>query len=170
MRYLCWLWLCFFSLSQYSWADLAATAQRYVGVREVGRNRGYWVEKFLASVGLPPGNPWCAAFVYFCMRHSGTAYPKVRSGLAMAYAVRPVPAKHVWKGYRKVGRNWLVIWKRGDTWRGHIGIVLSWGRKSGTTIEGNTGSSDYEGDGVYEKRREIQPMSFFRIVFFQVTK
>jgi hypothetical protein len=35
-------------------------------VREHGRdNRGWEVEAILASVGLPPGQPWCAAWVYW---------------------------------------------------------------------------------------------------------
>jgi hypothetical protein len=42
-------------------------AKRFVGVREEGgANRGPWVEKFLAFVGLARGNPWCASWAVYC--------------------------------------------------------------------------------------------------------
>ncbi len=44
---------------------LVAAANAFVGVGEQGGdNRGQMVELFLRSVSLPPGQPWCAAFVY----------------------------------------------------------------------------------------------------------
>lgn len=40
----------------------ADKAEANVGVTEQGgENRGAAVEKYLAAVGLPPGQPWCAA-------------------------------------------------------------------------------------------------------------
>ena len=46
-------------------ALLVAAANAFVGVSEQGGdNRGQMVEHFLRSVHLPPGQPWCAAFVY----------------------------------------------------------------------------------------------------------
>jgi hypothetical protein len=46
-------------------ALLVAAANAFVGVSEEGGdNRGQMVEHFLRSVKLPPGLPWCAAFVY----------------------------------------------------------------------------------------------------------
>ena len=46
-------------------ALLIATAQAFVGLgEEGGDNRGQMVELFLTEVGQPPGQPWCAAFVY----------------------------------------------------------------------------------------------------------
>src|SRR5213075_1611331 len=45
-------------------------AERELGVREVGSNRGPRVEEYLRSVGLPPGNPWCAAFVWFVVERA----------------------------------------------------------------------------------------------------
>ncbi len=172
MRYFFLLLLCFLLLSQSSWADLVATAEKYVGVREERPNGGYWVSRFLSSVGLREGNPWCAAFVRYCLDEAKYTEPKVRSGLALDYvAKKSIPAKWVAKGYRKVSRNWLVIWKRGDTRKGHIGIVRKWEKNTGKTIEGNTGGKfDWEGDGVYEKERKIISAWSFRIVYFTETK
>lgn len=46
-------------------ALLVAAANAFVGLREEGGdNRGHMVELFLKEVNQPPGQPWCAAFVY----------------------------------------------------------------------------------------------------------
>jgi hypothetical protein len=46
-------------------ALLVAAANAFVGVGEQGGdNRGQMVETFLRGVSLPPGLPWCAAFVH----------------------------------------------------------------------------------------------------------
>ncbi len=42
------------------------------GVRERGgNNRGAEVEMFQKTIGLEPGDPWCAAFVCFCIKEAG---------------------------------------------------------------------------------------------------
>lgn len=51
-----------------TWADLRGEALRVAltqeGICEIGGpNRGPEVDKYLAVVGLKPGNAWCAAFV-----------------------------------------------------------------------------------------------------------
>ena len=43
----------------------AADALANVGVTEEGENRGKFVEAYQRAVGIPPGSPWCAAFVRF---------------------------------------------------------------------------------------------------------
>lgn len=46
-------------------ALLVAAANAFIGVSEQGGdNRGPMVEQFLRGVNLPPGQPWCAAFVH----------------------------------------------------------------------------------------------------------
>jgi hypothetical protein len=47
-----------------------ALSQVGVEERPRGSNRGPEVEQYLASVHLPPGNPWCAAFVSWCVREA----------------------------------------------------------------------------------------------------
>ncbi len=43
-----------------------------IGVHEAtGHNDGVEVERYLASVGLRKGAPWCAAFVYYCLSEGG---------------------------------------------------------------------------------------------------
>jgi len=172
MRYFWWLLLFFFLQSLSLLADVVSTAEKYVGVRESGHNRGYWVEKFQAFVGIPKGSPWCAAFVSWVLEEARVKYPSIRSGLAMAFVTkRSIKAKHVAKGYKQAGRNFLVIWKRGDTWKGHIGIVVNWHKINGETIEGNTGDGNLrDGDGVYRKKRSIIDSQSFRIEYFTPTE
>lgn len=67
-----------------------AEAKTRVGVREqpLGSNKGPEVNKYLASVGLPPGNFWCAAFVFYCAaeaaRKAGKPNPLPKTGSCSA--------------------------------------------------------------------------------------
>lgn len=144
------------------------------------------MEAFQRAVGIPPGSAWCAAFVGFVLseaeRQSGRRLvPAVRSGVATAYLGREsVRARDVLRGVERPQVGSLVIWRRGATWRGHVGFVLrddnaevrgpAWYLRCGRTIEGNTSSgsvgSQADGDGVWERVRCIQPGSYFRIVAF----
>lgn len=65
-----------------------AVAETQVGVREQGgNNRGPEVELYLASVGLPPGDPWCASFLFWVFRRAAnilvTPNPFPRTGSAL---------------------------------------------------------------------------------------
>src|SRR5688572_30465099 len=45
---------------------------RQLGVRESGgNNQGWKIEQYLQSVGLPPGNPWCTAYVHWVLEQCG---------------------------------------------------------------------------------------------------
>jgi hypothetical protein len=65
-----------------------AAAITLLPVRERGgANRGEMVELMLKAVGLAPGQPWCAAFVYYCghwalrdLEHDTSRWPLPRSG------------------------------------------------------------------------------------------
>lgn len=61
------------------WADpspgmaaVLSIAQGEIGVEEMphGSNRGERVEQYLAAASLPPGNPWCAAFICWCVQQA----------------------------------------------------------------------------------------------------
>ncbi|MES3016614.1 MAG: hypothetical protein V4721_02495 [Bacteroidota bacterium] len=47
-----------------------------IGVREKGTNSGPAVEQYLRYVGLPKGNPWCAAFVCWVFGQAGVSNPR----------------------------------------------------------------------------------------------
>lgn len=139
-------------------------------VEEGGENRGDQVERFLASVGLGPGNPWCAAFVRHC-EEKGAAF----TGASL-------PAGFPDSGYCPDFKNWAIqnnLWipvgtarlnaivQRGDLAVfyfaakrrvAHIEIVTGTMVGGVTTVGGNTGPEvgevvNREGDGVYRKRR-----------------
>lgn len=47
-----------------------------IGIREEGHNTGKAVEAYLTYVGLPKGNPWCAAFVCWVFGQAGIENPR----------------------------------------------------------------------------------------------
>ena len=102
----------------------------------------------------------------------GAIEPKTRSGLAQRYIdKKAIPAILVLRGKAKVGTGWLAIWKKGNTWKGHIGFVVWWLFGEGETIEGNTtinrNGNQRMGGYVALKKRKIQPYSYFRITHFR---
>ncbi len=59
--------------------DLSAAALQVagtlIGVAEqpLGSNRGPMIDRFLRRSGADPGNPWCMAFVYYCVDEAAKA-------------------------------------------------------------------------------------------------
>lgn len=147
-------------------------AYGFVGTREVGNNGGPQVTMFLKSVGLRPGNPWCAAFVSFCLDSAKIKTLRTRSGLARHFISKnkTIRATKVMQTNMKLPSGTVVVWRRGTTTFGHVGFVDTWIGKSGSTIEGNTssgrGGSQYNGGGVWSRRRTINPYNHFRITDF----
>ena len=154
------------------------TALAYVGtVERGGQNRGPRVEHFLRSVGLGPGQPWCAAFVSYVLDAGGVRGPLdgqrrvIRSGLAARFiTARSIRASEALRGVKTVPDGSVVIWRRGNGPFGHAGFAVRWRGVRGETVEGNTSSgtsgSQANGDGVWRRTRTIQPGSYFRIVSF----
>jgi hypothetical protein len=138
-----------------------ALAERYVGVREHGGpNRGPQIERWLAKVGLDPGAPWCAAFLY-------GVYDESAAGLSMP---NPIPrtggVSKLWSRapeymrYGKPTRGAIFVHFSQGTYapgaKGHCGLVLGVDGGNMLTVEGNTNAEgDREGDGVWYKTRPI---------------
>ena len=152
----------------------ADTAAVFVGTVEFGTNDGPGVRRFLSAVGLGPGNPYCAAFVSFCLdvADPSAVVPAVRSALARDFiTAQSIRASWVIGGrWGPPPRGTIVVWKKGNTVFGHAGIVLKWFKRCGYTIEANTSSGAYgsqrDGDGVFVRLRCIDPASYFRITSF----
>lgn len=105
------------------------------------------------------------------MDETGVKYP-VRSAVARQYIIKSaINAKDVYSGKIKVPAASLVIWQRGTSWQGHIGLTIEeWQGKKGRTIEGNTSSqSTRSGGNVEMKTRLLQPHNYFRITHFVPT-
>lgn len=149
-------------------------------VREVGTNRGFWVEKFLAAVGLGGGYAWCAAFVFWCLVTAGvpkSMLPQRKDGFNPA----SVYGWYCWavaNGFavseKEAERGDLFFWldKRGKTWQGHIGWFLRWlgadsYLKDFASIEGNTNDKgSREGDQVGRKERVVGNMRIHQLSGF----
>lgn len=145
-----------------------SAAAKEVGVTEVGgNNRGKRVEQYLASTGLGPGNPWCAAFVSFVLLEAG-----IDDGPRSAdtWALEAWAKKHDCLYNESISNREQP--KRGDIFLLlnssnrpiHTGFVVDVkGDGTFTTIEGNTGiKSDTDGDGVARKLRRVFDCSFIR--------
>lgn len=148
-------------------------AKGFIGTKENGKNSGFWVDKFLKSVSLKPGAEWCGAFVGFCLDSAKVKSLKIRSGLARRYVVKnSIKATTVVEKNMTIPKGSLLIWRRGSTIFGHVGIVKEWKGKKGSTVEGNTSigkkGSQYAGDGVYARYRNINPFNYFRITDFTI--
>lgn len=156
-----------------------------VGVTEDGENRGQWVETYQRAVGIPPGSPWCAAFVRFRFER---AAEKLDLELPAAFPDSGwVPSYEAWarrsgfwipaRDADKVQKGDLAcFWFPAKGRCAHIGIVVAPPNEDGIfqTVEGNTGPDrgthvERDGDGVYLKRRRVSHLGtnggFIRIPF-----
>lgn len=134
---------------------LMAVVSKELGTKEwpPGSNRGE-VEKYLQAAGFNFPTPWCASFVYWCMKKAGWkhGYPDMKGW---------VPS---WDGFLKKWEVGKLRAKKGDivtfNWdkdagSEHIGFILRnlGPLKEVSTIEGNATSLNIPGGGVVRKMR-----------------
>ena len=149
-------------------------AEDYVGVTELPNtnNRSPEIDYWNKRLRIPMGSSYCAAFVSFVLDSAGVQVPSVRSGVAQHFITnKSISAARVLDKRNIIPAGSIVVWKRGETWMGHVGIVThDWSGPTGKTIEANTSPTDAgsqaDGDGVWRKRRTINPTAFFRITHF----
>lgn len=145
-------------------------------IRAMRANIGYppmdSINAWLAFVGLPPGNPYCAAAQSAWLHQAGVREPLLRTGLAMNYYFktdkrRHISARYVLDGVITVPEGSLVVWNRVGTRFGHIGVnTEKWSGRSGVYISGNTsppGGAERTGGGVFEKPAHINMEASMRI-------
>lgn len=148
-------------------------AVQEIGVHEIGgNNRGPRVEEYLASVGLPPGQPWCGAFVYFCYQQAARELrvinPLPKTGkVTRSFCL--VSAQKLWLSDRP---SLGAIYYHSDDQEdpdalGHMGIVLSPGDAAiFHDISGNTNEAgSREGNCVRSqpRRRSFANLGFIDI-------
>jgi hypothetical protein len=147
----------------------SAAGEEEKKVREVpmNSNRGPEVEKYLARVGVPPGLPWCCAFVYYCFDEASktlgrTGNPMVRTAgcldhwnKAVAKGATRIPAAAATADPTRLAPGMIFIMDHGRG-AGHTGLVESVSAGILATIEGNTDASrTREGGGVYRLARKV---------------
>lgn len=144
-----------------------AVKQIGVSERPPGSNRGDEVEEFLAAVRVPAGNPWCAAFVYWCADQAAgelgmtNSLPRTGGVLDMWRRAKRdglscVPAGQAAAQPSLVSAGMIFVIDHGHG-KGHTGFVEGVENGRLVTVEGNSndgGSRD--GTGVFRlKRRTI---------------
>lgn len=152
--------------SQPTYTELSKVAESQVGVTEVGgNNKGTKVKEYLASVGLPEGNAWCAAFVAWVfnkigLKHSITAWsPTSYNKKDVIYTDGEFKTTFSENDIMVMSLSYNKFKKDKSRFKGigHTGIVKEIKSKSVDTWEGNTndtGTRDSRvGDGVYRKNR-----------------
>jgi hypothetical protein len=114
-----------------------------------GENSGPMVDQILASVDLPPGNPWCAAFNYYCFSRAGFADAVPRTGWSPSWlAGQKKPAD------KAQTADVFGIYFSSLRRIAHTGIIEKPCKGYCITIEGNTNNGgSRDGDGVYRRRR-----------------
>lgn len=153
---------------------LVATAEHEADLQvreEGGMNRGAKVEEYQRAGGLGPGDPWCAAFVAWCVMKSrqldkpptwcsGSAITTWHKGSKRSGDAFTTPQV---AGYQsKVQPGWVWVRAkdqkgaldvaRGLWVQGHCGIVVGVDNVGFHTVEGNTNAAgSRDGDGVYRK-------------------
>jgi|SRR5579862_8596240 len=123
-----------------------------------GSNRGPWVDKYLASAGAEPGEPWCASFVTYLLKECGLQN------------LPDDPAAVInWSRWAEGTNRIVADPDRGDLFfllhangEGHIGIIVENLGTSIRTIEGNS-NTDGSRDG-YEVVRHVRPLSGLRFI------
>ena len=135
-------------------AAVLSVARAMRWVKEIGPNRGQAVEAILASVGLEPGAPWCAAFVSYCGRAAlGSFWPLPMVG-GCASLGEVAEERGILKPTPSPGAVFLLYSPELRRFR-HTGFLIrpadpgEW-----HTVEGNASpDGSPEGTGVFERRR-----------------
>ncbi len=132
-----------------------ATAASQVGVHEVGGNDlGPQIEEYQASCNLPPGSPWCACLVHWCLKQNNIP---LEPATGDTWAIRDwAKDKGILYDSNPVrGDIFLLLDNDGEP--EHTGFVTDNDveTQSFDSIEGNTTdpSGVFPGKGVYRKVR-----------------
>lgn len=130
-----------------------------IGVMEkpLGSNMGPEVNKYLASVGLGPGQFWCMAFVYYCFDKAaeklGRNNPLVKTGHCMTHwnstKGKKILSSDAVNNPSLIKPGQIFIINTGGS-SGHTGIVEKLDGGFLHTIEGNSNTSgSRNGIGVF---------------------
>lgn len=136
-----------------------------IGTRELtGENDGD-VVKYLKSVGLTSGQPYCMAGQYYCFKLAcqtlglpTTEIPIIRTGSTVA-CFHDAKQKGILSD-SDVHVDDLIFWKYKNRYAGHVERVVELlGGNTVKTVGFNTSNSDYgnqrDGDGVYYRKRKL---------------
>lgn len=135
-----------------------------------GSNTGSMVNQYLSSVGLKPGLPWCAAFVYYIFDQVAkklnlkNQLPKTGGVMNMWNSSDPalrIGIKEAKANPALIKPGQIFIMSRPGKGLGHTGIVIGvdLNKREFISIEGNTNDQQSgEGDRVGVNRRKIDKL------------
>jgi hypothetical protein len=132
--------------------QLITLARTQIGVRQMGDNTGPEVDMYLASAGLGPGHPWCAAFIGWLHKQVGLLIPQSAAWSPSWFPSRRViPNEQAQKGdvggiyFRTLGRI-AHVFMYDEPYNNGSNFI--------TTIEGNTNEDgSRNGHSVLRKKR-----------------
>lgn len=144
--------------------QIVPVCQLFVGwVKEAtNHNDGPWVEAIQRITGNSRGAPWCASFVTFVLDIAFRGKnPLVRT--ASCDVMLEFARKHGWLTDKpEPGDVFLVMKTATDAV--HTGLVVSVGKTSVKTCEGNTNAGgSRDGWGVFGRERRMTNLKFIRI-------
>lgn len=141
------------------------TAQKYIGEEEKKGNQGWLDPAFEAkmkAVGWKKGDSWCCYFTELVAKEafSEDAAKVQVFGKLFQPSCTATYANFSGSSMFKVGKvpkpGALIVWRHGQGWKGHIGVVETVKDGVVTTIEGNTNNAgSREGTHVLRKTRRI---------------
>lgn len=139
--------------------EVVAEASKWIGVSEIKGQGSVGVNVFRrATDGVAEGEPWCAAFVQYCITAVSIRY---KTDISL-HASELCSA--IWENTPKRCRlnaplpGSIIIWNYPGTIQGHTGIVLRrLDNNKIKTIEGNTRGEDTPSNirGVFTKIRSV---------------
>jgi cell wall-associated NlpC family hydrolase len=149
--------------------EVLKVAASQVGVMEVpvGSNKGPEVNAYLASVGVAPGNFWCAGFVYWCFNTAASNMsrknPLVKTGGCLNHwnksTAGKILAADAIDNPSLIKPGYIFIINHGAG-LGHTGIVESVEGGLLHTIEGNSNpAGSNNGIGVFNITRKINTVN-----------
>lgn len=145
-------------MGSYLAEQVLLTAAYEVGVVESGGNDlGPRIQEYQASVNLPPGTPWCAAFVHWCLKQRNIA---VEPATGDTWEIRSWALDHkILDSIPQRGDIFLLLGSDGMPM--HTGFVCG-SNDDGTfrSIEGNTYLPNSDVKGVARKVRLISECVF----------
>jgi hypothetical protein len=156
-------------------SDVLDIARSQVGVMEIpaGSNEGPEVNKYQDTVGIPHGDPWCMAFVYWCFNQAckklKVPNPVYKTG-SVIDEWNNAKAKKITAAAAKTNTSLVLPGQiftisTGGGY-GHAGFIEKIEGGLLTTIEGNTNTNgSSEGIGVF--RRTARTIDTINIGFIQ---
>lgn len=151
-------------------APAAGSRERVLGVataligtaEATGKNDGPKIEAILASTGNRKGDPYCAAFNFYCYREAGLAKLVPRSAWSPDWVKNPTWTLAQGGREPQPADAFGIYFPRKER-VAHTGLVKKWSAPTVLTIEGNTSpeaaagsAADRDGGGIWSKRRLVR--------------